>query len=128
MAFPHTFAAAVTHDNNGGSTSGTTLPQNQQTLIHPQNQQTSINQTEADRAFLTQVSDLNSPLNSIYHPLYLHSNDNPGIVLISKKLIGTENYASWKRSIQIALSAKNKLVIVNGIYSKLDINSPLFPH
>lgn len=32
------------------------------------------------------------------HPLYLHNNDQPGMVLISKKLTGSENYASWKRS------------------------------
>lgn len=45
------------------------------------------------------------------HPLYLHNNDQPGMVLISKKLIGSENYASWKRSLHIALSAKNKFII-----------------
>lgn len=50
------------------------------------------------------------------------------MTLISKKLIGTENYASWKRSIQIALSAKNKLVIVNGSYPNPEITSPLHPH
>lgn len=48
--------------------------------------------------------------------------------MISKKLIGTENYASWKRSIQIALSAKNKLVIVTSAYTKPETNSPLFPY
>lgn len=45
---------------------------------------------------------------------YLHNNDQPGMVLISKKSFGYESYASWKRSMQIALYAKNKLVIVNG--------------
>lgn len=32
------------------------------------------------------------------HPLYLHNNDQPSMVFISKKLVGSENYASWKRS------------------------------
>lgn len=36
------------------------------------------------------------------------------MVLISKKLIDSEIYASWKCSMQIALFAKNKLVIVTG--------------
>lgn len=85
-------------------------------------------QNKADQAFLTQVLNLNFPLNYIYHPLYMHNNDNPRIMLITKKLVGTKNYASWKRSIQIALSAKNKLVIVNGSYSKLEPNSPLLLH
>ena len=48
----------------------------------------------------TIVTDNNS------HPLYPHNNDQPGMVLISKKLGRTENYASWKHSMQIALSAK----------------------
>lgn len=50
------------------------------------------------------------------------------MVLISKKLTGSENYSSWKRSMQIALSAKNKLVIVNGDFSAPDVTSPLFVH
>lgn len=59
------------------------------------------------------------------HPLYLHNMDHPGLVLISKKLIGTENFGPWKRSISIALSAKNKLGIVNGMVVKPDEDSPL---
>ncbi|GJS52323.1 cysteine-rich receptor-like protein kinase 8 [Tanacetum coccineum] len=54
--------------------------------------------------------DINSPNN----PLYLHPNDHPGLVLNSKKLIGSENYSSCKRSMMIALNAKNKLKIVTG--------------
>lgn len=47
-------------------------------------------------------------------PLYLHNNDQPGMVLICKKLTGIENHVSWKKFMQFALSAKNKLVIVTG--------------
>lgn len=62
------------------------------------------------------------------HPLYLHNNDQPGMILISKKLLGSENYASWKRSLRIALSAKNKLVIVTGAFPAPPEDSPLFVH
>ncbi|GKF10657.1 cysteine-rich receptor-like protein kinase 8 [Tanacetum coccineum] len=58
--------------------------------------------------------DLSSP----NHPLYLHQNDHPGLVLISKKPTGSDNYGSWKRSMMIALNAKNKLKIVTGEYNK----------
>ncbi|XP_074337143.1 uncharacterized protein LOC141674315 [Apium graveolens] len=62
------------------------------------------------------------------HPLFLHNNDQPGMVLISKKLTGYENYASWKRSMQIALSAKKKLAIVTGEFVAPDVSSPLYAH
>ena len=52
------------------------------------------------------------------HPLYLHQNDHPGLILISKKLTGSDNYASWKRSMVIALNAKNKLKIITGEFEE----------
>nr|GEX12930.1 retrovirus-related Pol polyprotein from transposon TNT 1-94 [Tanacetum cinerariifolium] len=61
------------------------------------------------------------------HPLYLHPNDHPGLILILKKLTGSDNYSTWKRSMIIALNARNK---TNGVgirgkelnehYSQLD--------
>ena len=48
------------------------------------------------------ATDTASDVNGISHnthPLYLHNNDQRAMILISKKLIGSENYASWKRSI-----------------------------
>ncbi|GKA71611.1 ribonuclease H-like domain-containing protein [Tanacetum coccineum] len=56
--------------------------------------------------------DINSP----HHPLYFHPNDHPGLLLIAKKLNGSDNYGTWKRSMLIALSAKNKLKLINGEY------------
>lgn len=53
-------------------------------------------------------------ITSNMHPLYLQNIYHPGLILISKKLTGTENFGPWKRSISIALSVKNKLGIVNG--------------
>ncbi|XP_074356623.1 uncharacterized protein LOC141696372 [Apium graveolens] len=82
----------------------------------------SIDNTQNDTQTQSQSIDNNS------HPLYLHNNDQPGIILISKKLIGSENYASWKRSMQIALSSKNKYVIVNGEFVAPAESSPLFAH
>lgn len=38
----------------------------------------------------------NQSIENHYHPLSIHNNDQPGMVLISKKLLGSENYASWK--------------------------------
>ena len=50
-------------------------------------------------------------------PLYIHPSDNPGIPLVSTPFNG-ENFDSWKRSVVIALSAKHKLTLVDGSYSK----------
>ncbi|GKD87865.1 cysteine-rich receptor-like protein kinase 8 [Tanacetum coccineum] len=69
----------------------------------------------------TDTNDINSP----YHPLYFHPNDHPRLLLISKRLLGSENYNTWKRSILIALSAKNKLKLVNEDYEEPDSSSDL---
>ncbi|XP_073152184.1 uncharacterized protein [Henckelia pumila] len=50
----------------------------------------------------------------VYHPLYLHPSDIPGVNLITKKLTGTENYGVWSRAMLIALCAKNKQAFING--------------
>lgn len=50
------------------------------------------------------------------HPLFLHNNDHPGMILTSKKLTNADNFAPWKRSLKIVLSAKIKLGIVDGSY------------
>ncbi|GKA77185.1 ribonuclease H-like domain-containing protein [Tanacetum coccineum] len=64
--------------------------------------------------------DINSP----HHPLYFHPNDHPGLLLIVKKLNGSDNYGTWKRSMLIALSAKNKLKLINGEYDEPTMDSP----
>lgn len=46
-------------------------------------------------------------------------------MLIAKKLTGTENFGPWKMSLSIALSAKNKMGIVDGSFSRPDESSPL---
>ncbi|XP_071705106.1 uncharacterized protein [Rutidosis leptorrhynchoides] len=78
----------------------------------------SINNTHNSTENLTE-EDHNSP----NHPLFLHQNDHPGLILISKKLTGSDNYGSWKRSMMIALNAKNKLKIVTGELAEPETNS-----
>ncbi|GKF42275.1 cysteine-rich receptor-like protein kinase 8 [Tanacetum coccineum] len=58
-------------------------------------------------------------INSVHHPLYFHPQDHPGMILISKKFTCSENYSTWKRSMMIALSARNKLKLVNGEFENL---------
>ncbi|XP_077238366.1 uncharacterized protein LOC143879726 [Tasmannia lanceolata] len=50
-------------------------------------------------------------------PYYLYPSDNPGMVLVSCLLDG-ENYPTWKRAMQNALCAKNKLGFVDGTLPK----------
>ncbi|KAL8099589.1 hypothetical protein AgCh_032012 [Apium graveolens] len=56
----------------------------------------------------TETAD--NSMNFNLHPLYFKNIDHPGLIPITKKLAGSENFGLWKRSLTIALSAKNKLV------------------
>ena len=47
-------------------------------------------------------------IDSNAHPLFIHNNDHPGLLLIAKKQVGPDNYAPWSRSMLIALNARNK--------------------
>ena len=62
-----------------------------------------------------QTSIPSSQSNSIdtSSPYYLSASDNPGTVLVSNVFNGN-GFSSWKRSMIIALSAKNKLAFVDG--------------
>ena len=54
---------------------------------------------------------------------YLHHSDNPGTILVSQLLNG-DNYASWNRSMLIALSVKNKIGFVDGSIGKPNGSDP----
>lgn len=45
--------------------------------------------------------------------LYLHASDITGNPLISFKLVGTENYKVWSRTVKLALETKNKLGFID---------------
>jgi hypothetical protein len=49
---------------------------------------------------------------------YLHHGDSLGTHLVSQPLVGN-NYHTWKRSMSMALSAKNKLGFIDGSLVKL---------
>ncbi|KAL8090045.1 uncharacterized protein LOC141697667 [Apium graveolens] len=59
------------------------------------------------------VPDPNPRLLDQDNPLYLQSSDHPGMKLISDSFDGT-GFSNWKRSMTIALSARNKLGFVDG--------------
>lgn len=73
----------------------------------------------------SETTSANEEFVTVNHPLYFHQNDHPGLILISKKLVGSENYSTWKRSLTIALNAKNKLKIVNGEFKEPELGSDL---
>ncbi|XP_061365822.1 uncharacterized protein LOC133309099 [Gastrolobium bilobum] len=62
--------------------------------------------TSSTTANYTSMDDSSSPY-------FLHSNDHPGLVLVSHCLSGS-NFNSWHRAMLLALTAKNKLVFIDG--------------
>jgi len=53
------------------------------------------------------------------HDLYLHPSDNPNNILVNELLNG-RNYATWKKSMEIALIVKTKLGFVLGATAQPD--------
>ncbi|XP_073022626.1 uncharacterized protein [Primulina eburnea] len=58
-------------------------------------------------------------------PFYLQNGDHPGLVLVTHPLTGT-NYNTWSRAISMALTAKNKLVFVDGAYLRPPMDDLLY--
>ncbi|GKU93759.1 hypothetical protein SLEP1_g7327 [Rubroshorea leprosula] len=56
-------------------------------------------------------------------PYFLHSSDDPGRVLVMTPLT-EENYHTWRRSMQNALFAKNKMGFVDGSLKRPNADSP----
>ncbi|XP_019184520.1 PREDICTED: uncharacterized protein LOC109179481 [Ipomoea nil] len=61
---------------------------------------------------LTSLSS-NQRVEEFDDPMYLHITENPNLVLVSP-LLSEVNYASWSRSMKIALEVKNKYGFVDG--------------
>lgn len=81
---------------------------------------TPLQQVQQDVVEEIGVETTDSTFNSNLHPLYLQNMDHPGLVLIAKKLTGSENFGPWKRSLSIDLSAKNNLGLVDGSIPRPD--------
>ena len=58
------------------------------------------------------------------HVLFFHPSDNPNNILVSE-LVNGENYAHWRRAMDVALIGKNKLSFVLGDCDKPPSISPL---
>lgn len=59
------------------------------------------------------------------HPFFLHASDSPGMNLVNSSFNG-KGYGGWRRSILIALSAKNKVGFIDGSHKAPDSNSTDF--
>ncbi|KAL9682259.1 hypothetical protein QQ045_014054 [Rhodiola kirilowii] len=51
-------------------------------------------------------------------PYSVNNNEITGNSLVSEVLAGKRNFVNWKKSMEIALSARSKLEFVNGKYPK----------
>ncbi|GKV05630.1 hypothetical protein SLEP1_g17617 [Rubroshorea leprosula] len=69
-----------------------------------------------------QTADFSS-IDQYNNPFYLHPSDNPGNILVSTPLTG-DNYATWRRAVIIALTAKKKLSFVDGSLPQPASDSP----
>ncbi|XP_061348597.1 uncharacterized protein LOC133293976 [Gastrolobium bilobum] len=54
-----------------------------------------------------------SSMDELSSPYYLQNGDHPGLILVSHSLTGS-NFSSWHRALLLALTAKNKLVFIDG--------------
>ena len=61
---------------------------------------------------------VNMNVNDPTHELFLNPSDNPNNILVSALMNG-ENCGHWKKAMEVALIAKNKLGFASGTYSKL---------
>ena len=60
-------------------------------------------------------------------PLFLHPSDQPGQGLVADIFNG-DDFENWRRSMTVALSAKQKLSFVVGTNKKPKAGSPLLPY
>ncbi|KAF7116106.1 hypothetical protein RHSIM_RhsimUnG0038000 [Rhododendron simsii] len=58
-------------------------------------------------------------------PFFIHASDHPSMILVPKVLDGT-NYAMWRRSMLVSLSAKNKLGFIKGTIPTPSASDPKY--
>ncbi|KAE8695687.1 hypothetical protein F3Y22_tig00110694pilonHSYRG00275 [Hibiscus syriacus] len=58
------------------------------------------------------VESLNDSFDNGENPYYLHQSDNPGMILVNE-LFSNDKFHSWKRSVILALPARNKLGFID---------------
>ncbi|CAM8899731.1 unnamed protein product [Rhodiola kirilowii] len=77
---------------------------------------------EVDSASNSRVLTSNSvnpaQVSVVDDPYFVHYNEISGSPIVSEVLIGQENYVSWKRSMEIAMSGRSKLAFIQGKYPK----------
>ena len=50
----------------------------------------------------------------LQNPLFIHPSDGPGSITASEKLVGSRNYRTWRRSMEMSLATKRKPAFVQG--------------
>ncbi|KAL9659646.1 hypothetical protein QQ045_024454 [Rhodiola kirilowii] len=55
---------------------------------------------------------------NIDNPYFVSNNEMTGNSIVAKVLTGQENYGTWRKSMEIALSGRSKLAFINGKYPK----------
>ncbi|XP_060961970.1 uncharacterized protein LOC133032138 [Cannabis sativa] len=75
-----------------------------------------INPEQSNRGL--QVVPVKNPLEDPASPYFLHHGDNLGNSLVSQPLTGQDNYVSWCRAMQLAISVKNKIGFLDGSIPK----------
>ncbi|XP_060176593.1 uncharacterized protein LOC132606929 [Lycium barbarum] len=81
-------------------------------MANTQNIETTDSSNHTGNTGNAQINTSRSTIDA-YHPYFLHSSDSPGMALINNPFDG-KGYQDWKRTILIALSAKNKLGFISG--------------
>ena len=54
----------------------------------------------------------------LQNPLFIHPSYGPNSISVPEKLMGAKNYHSWRRSMEIHLSTKRKLVFMQGTLTR----------
>lgn len=66
----------------------------------------------------------NFSINDLQNSLFLHPSEGSSSIFVDDKLVGAQNYRSWRRSLEIGLSTKRKLGFVKGSVKRPDEDQP----